>query len=53
MGWDEGPRIDGGRDPNAVPARPRGGIVPPLFWVLFILFDLVILAAVLLFILVR
>jgi hypothetical protein len=49
MGWDDGPRIEG----EGRPRRSRGGVVPPLFWVAFILFDLVVLGAVLLFVLAR
>lgn len=48
MGWDDGPRIEEER-----PRRSRGGVVPPVFWVAFILFDLVVLAAVLFFVLAR
>jgi hypothetical protein len=57
MGWDDGPQMDGTRDApesgTAGRARGRGGVIPPIFWVLFILVDVVILGAVLIFVLAR
>lgn len=56
MSWDEGPQMDEPRDApeSRMQDRARGrGVVPPVFWVLFVLVDVVILAAVLIFVLAR
>jgi hypothetical protein len=65
MGWDDGPRMDDVRDaPESTDAPKRkwgvqvhrrsgGGSVPALFWVLFVLVDVVILGAVMFFVLAR
>jgi hypothetical protein len=55
MGWDDGPRMEEPRDApeSRMGQRTRGGLIPPVFWVAFILFDLVVLGAVLFFVLAR
>ena len=56
MGWDDGPQMDEACDAHESRMRDRtrrGGVIPPIFWVLFVLVDLVILGAVLIFVLAR